>query len=79
MPNITICTRCAKAYEEKSEEEANSPIRKCTECYKKTGSGVSPAADSFEKETGRGFPFRGYQQRGRKPPEAGSGAAAPDK
>ena len=32
MPNITNCPKCGIAYEEWSEEDANSPDRRCTTC-----------------------------------------------
>lgn len=32
MANLTTCPKCGKCYEEKSEEEANSPNRCCAQC-----------------------------------------------
>lgn len=34
MPHITTCSKCGKAYEESSEEQANAPGRLCTPCYR---------------------------------------------
>lgn len=33
MPNITTCLKCGKVYEESSNEEANSPYRRCLACW----------------------------------------------
>ena len=33
MPHITGCLTCGKLYEEVSEEQANSPYRKCNACW----------------------------------------------
>jgi hypothetical protein len=30
---ITTCPNCGRAYEEKSEEEAYSPLRRCLRCW----------------------------------------------
>ena len=36
MPNITVCPSCSLCYEEVSEEEANSPNRRCDDCFRKS-------------------------------------------
>ena len=33
---ITTCPKCGKAYEEQSREEADSPNRLCSECFKES-------------------------------------------
>lgn len=38
MPHITTCSKCGKAYEESSEENAYAPLwvddRLCNQCFK---------------------------------------------
>jgi hypothetical protein len=33
MPCITTCLKCARCYEEVSEEQANAPDRMCSSCW----------------------------------------------
>ena len=50
MPNITVCPRCGKCYEERCEEEANSPTRSCLDCFGKLrNSNLNMLTDEFAR------------------------------